>query len=49
MISLISTWDRICKKACIKNFRIHDLRRTFASCMGDVGASQMTISSIESY
>ncbi|WP_371253190.1 tyrosine-type recombinase/integrase [Orientia tsutsugamushi] len=44
MISLISTWDRICKKACIKNFRIHDLRRTFASCMGDAGAGQRTIS-----
>ncbi|KJW07262.1 phage integrase family protein [Orientia tsutsugamushi str. UT144] len=39
-----STWKIICKKASIKNFRIHDLRRTFASCMGDAGASQRTIS-----
>nr|WP_231966538.1 tyrosine-type recombinase/integrase [Orientia tsutsugamushi] len=40
-----NSWHRICEKeASIKNFRIHDLRRTFASCMGDVGASQRTIS-----
>nr|WP_231966583.1 tyrosine-type recombinase/integrase [Orientia tsutsugamushi] len=39
-----SAWKIICEKARIKNFRIHDLRRTFASCIGDVGASQRTIS-----
>ncbi|BAG41209.1 putative integrase [Orientia tsutsugamushi str. Ikeda] len=39
-----NSWHRVCKKAGIKNLRIHDLRRTFASCMGDVGASQRTIS-----
>ncbi|KJV74702.1 phage integrase family protein [Orientia tsutsugamushi str. UT76] len=39
-----NSWHRICKKAGIKNFRIHDLRRTLASCMGDAGASQSTIS-----
>ncbi|KJV73659.1 phage integrase family protein [Orientia tsutsugamushi str. UT76] len=38
-----NSWHRICKKAGIKNFRIHDLRRTLASCMGDAGASQRTI------
>ncbi|SPR10020.1 integrase [Orientia tsutsugamushi] len=39
-----TAWKIICKKASIKNFRIHDLRRTFGSCMSDAGASQMTIS-----
>ncbi|QES96807.1 site-specific integrase [Orientia tsutsugamushi] len=39
-----NAWKIICEKASIKNFRIHDLRRTFASCMGDAGASQRTIS-----
>ncbi|WP_308810070.1 tyrosine-type recombinase/integrase [Orientia tsutsugamushi] len=34
----------MCKKASIKNFRIHDLRRTLGSCMSDAGASQRTIS-----
>ncbi|SPR10003.1 hypothetical protein [Orientia tsutsugamushi] len=29
--------------AGIKNFKIHDLRRTFASCMSDVGAGQYII------
>ncbi|WP_252831506.1 site-specific integrase [Orientia tsutsugamushi] len=37
-------WHRICKKAGIKNLRIHDLRRTFASCMADEGAGQYIIS-----
>ncbi|KJW04488.1 phage integrase family protein [Orientia tsutsugamushi str. Sido] len=37
-------WYKICKKAGIKNLRIHDLRRTFASCMGDIGAGQYIIS-----
>ncbi|KJV71493.1 tyrosine-type recombinase/integrase [Orientia tsutsugamushi] len=37
-------WYKICKKAGIKNLRIHDLRRTFASCMGDAGAGQYIIS-----
>ncbi|WP_371219076.1 tyrosine-type recombinase/integrase [Orientia tsutsugamushi] len=36
-------WNRICKKACIKNFKIHDLRRTFASCLSDIGAGQYII------
>ncbi|KJV74058.1 phage integrase family protein [Orientia tsutsugamushi str. UT76] len=36
-------WNRICKKAGIKNFRIHDLRRTFASCLSDIGAGQYII------
>ncbi|KJV51672.1 phage integrase family protein [Orientia tsutsugamushi str. Gilliam] len=44
MISLISTWHRVCKKAGIKNLMIHDLRRTLASCMSDAGASHRTIS-----
>ncbi|SPR13298.1 tyrosine-type recombinase/integrase [Orientia tsutsugamushi] len=39
-----SAWKIICKKASIKNFRIHDLRSTLGSCMGDAGASQSTIS-----
>ncbi|WP_410522885.1 tyrosine-type recombinase/integrase [Orientia tsutsugamushi] len=39
-----NSWHRICEKASIKNFRIHDLRRTFGSCMSDAGASQRTIS-----
>ncbi|KJV77240.1 phage integrase family protein [Orientia tsutsugamushi str. TA716] len=39
-----NSWHRVCKKAGIKNLRIHDLRRTLASCMGDAGASQSTIS-----
>ncbi|CAM79481.1 phage-related integrase [Orientia tsutsugamushi str. Boryong] len=39
-----TAWKIICEKASIKNFRIHDLRRTFASCMGDAGESQRTIS-----
>ncbi|SPR06414.1 tyrosine-type recombinase/integrase [Orientia tsutsugamushi] len=39
-----TAWKIICKKASIKNFRIHDLRRTFGSCMSDAGASQRTIS-----
>ncbi|WP_371218510.1 tyrosine-type recombinase/integrase [Orientia tsutsugamushi] len=39
-----NSWHRICEKASIKNFRIHDLRRTLGSCMGDAGASQITIS-----
>ncbi|WP_371219747.1 tyrosine-type recombinase/integrase [Orientia tsutsugamushi] len=39
-----TAWKIICKKASINNFRIHDLRRTFASCIGDAGASQRTIS-----
>ncbi|KJV51413.1 phage integrase family protein [Orientia tsutsugamushi str. Gilliam] len=39
-----NSWHRICEKASIKNFRIHDLRRTFGSCMGDAGASQIIIS-----
>ncbi|WP_371223621.1 tyrosine-type recombinase/integrase [Orientia tsutsugamushi] len=39
-----TAWKIICKKASIKNFRIHDLRRTFGSCMSDAGASQKTIS-----
>ncbi|BAG39741.1 putative integrase [Orientia tsutsugamushi str. Ikeda] len=39
-----TAWKIICKKASIKNFRIHDLRRTLGSCMGDAGASQSTIS-----
>ncbi|SPR06440.1 tyrosine-type recombinase/integrase [Orientia tsutsugamushi] len=37
-------WYKICKKAGIKNLRIHDLRRTFASCMADEGAGQYIIS-----
>ncbi|WP_231108570.1 tyrosine-type recombinase/integrase, partial [Orientia tsutsugamushi] len=37
-------WYKICKKVGIKNLRIHDLRRTLGSCMGDAGASQITIS-----
>ncbi|WP_371223084.1 site-specific integrase [Orientia tsutsugamushi] len=37
-------WYKIYKKAGIKNLRIHDLRRTFASCMSDAGASQRAIS-----
>ncbi|KJV74359.1 tyrosine-type recombinase/integrase, partial [Orientia tsutsugamushi] len=36
-------WNRICKKAGIKNFKIHDLRRTFASCLSDIGAGQYII------
>ncbi|WP_371220324.1 site-specific integrase [Orientia tsutsugamushi] len=36
-------WNRICKKSGIKNFRIHDLRRTFASCLSDIGAGQYII------
>ncbi|WP_371253725.1 tyrosine-type recombinase/integrase [Orientia tsutsugamushi] len=36
-------WYKICKKAGIKNLRIHDLRRTFASCMADEGAGQYII------
>ncbi|WP_258230742.1 tyrosine-type recombinase/integrase [Orientia tsutsugamushi] len=36
-------WYKICKKACIKNLRIHDLRRTFASYMADEGAGQYII------
>ncbi|KJV97093.1 phage integrase family protein [Orientia tsutsugamushi str. UT76] len=36
-------WNRICKKAGIKNFRIHDLRRTFPSCLSDIGAGQYII------
>ncbi|SPR12563.1 tyrosine-type recombinase/integrase [Orientia tsutsugamushi] len=39
-----NSWHRVCKKAGIKNLRIHDLRRTLASCMSDAGASQRTIS-----
>ncbi|WP_252831428.1 site-specific integrase [Orientia tsutsugamushi] len=39
-----NAWKIICEKASIKNLRIHDLRRTFASCMGDAGAGQRTIS-----
>ncbi|XAF72879.1 tyrosine-type recombinase/integrase [Orientia tsutsugamushi] len=39
-----NSWHRVCKKAGIKNLRIHDLRRTLASCMSDAGASQKTIS-----
>nr|WP_080571806.1 site-specific integrase [Orientia tsutsugamushi] len=39
-----TAWKIICEKASIKNFRIHDLRRTFASCMGDAGAGQYIIS-----
>ncbi|SPR12360.1 tyrosine-type recombinase/integrase [Orientia tsutsugamushi] len=39
-----TAWKIICKKAGIKNLRIHDLRKTFASCMADEGASQRTIS-----
>ncbi|WP_342638429.1 site-specific integrase [Orientia tsutsugamushi] len=39
-----NSWHRICEKVGIKNFRIHDLRRTLGSCMGDAGASQRTIS-----
>ncbi|SPM44572.1 integrase [Orientia tsutsugamushi] len=39
-----TAWKIICKKASIKNFRIHDLRRTLGSCMSDAGASQRTIS-----
>ncbi|WP_410521984.1 tyrosine-type recombinase/integrase [Orientia tsutsugamushi] len=36
-------WYKICKKASIKNLRIHDLRRTFASCLSDIGAGQYII------
>lgn len=39
-----NSWHRVCKKAGIKNLRIHDLRRTFASCMADEGAGQYIIS-----
>ncbi|KJW07248.1 phage integrase family protein [Orientia tsutsugamushi str. UT144] len=38
-----SAWKIICKKAGIKNLRIHDLRRTFASCMADEGTGQYII------
>ncbi|WP_371254324.1 tyrosine-type recombinase/integrase [Orientia tsutsugamushi] len=36
-------WYKICKKAGIKNLRIHDLRWTFASCLSDIGAGQYII------
>ncbi|SPM46259.1 integrase [Orientia tsutsugamushi] len=38
-----NSWHRICEKASIKNFRIHDLRKTFASCLSDIGAGQYII------
>ncbi|HJD66159.1 MAG TPA: tyrosine-type recombinase/integrase [Rickettsia endosymbiont of Bembidion nr. Transversale] len=36
-------WSRICKKAGIKNLRIHDLRRTIPSWMAMTGANQYVI------
>ncbi|WP_371222895.1 tyrosine-type recombinase/integrase [Orientia tsutsugamushi] len=36
-------WYKICKKAGIKNLRIHDLRWMFASCLSDIGAGQYII------
>ncbi|WP_341752533.1 MULTISPECIES: site-specific integrase [unclassified Candidatus Tisiphia] len=36
-------WSRLCQKAGIKDLRIHDLRRTYASWMAISGASQYVI------
>jgi integrase len=36
-------WARVLKKAGIKDLRLHDLRRTLGSCMGDAGASEYII------
>ncbi|WP_371218367.1 tyrosine-type recombinase/integrase [Orientia tsutsugamushi] len=41
---LNNSWHKVCKKAGIKNLRIHDLRRMLASCMSDAGAGQYIIS-----
>ena len=36
-------WNKIRKKANLKNFRLHDLRRTRGSWMAIAGASQYVI------
>ncbi len=36
-------WARVLKNSGIKDLRLHDLRRTLGSCMGDAGASEYII------